>query len=177
MSTAAVWSPSSPKSLLFFWFLGLSFAAVLVVFSSPAIDYRLVMFGAILPVAEGIAGGPWVLHTLVAPVVVMGVVMLATQGRRLVRRQWLGVPIGLFLHLVLDGSWADADVFWWPFLGVSDVLGGSAVNEFSRSLPVVVLMELVGLAALVFLVERLDLRGEGRDLFRRTGQILRSRME
>lgn len=162
---------------MFFWFLGLSFLVVLVVFSSPALDYRLVMLGAVLPVLEGFVGGPWFLHTLLAPVVVMTVVMLVTQGRRLVRRQWLGLPIGLFMHLVLDGSWVDSDVFWWPFLGVDDVLGGSAVPEFERSLAVIVAMEAVGLGVLAFLVGRLGLRDEGRELFLSKGQVLRNRME
>ena len=89
---------------MFFWFIGLSFAAVLIVFSSPALDYRLVMLGAVLPVAEGFVGGPWILHTLLAPVVVMAVVMLLTQNRRLVRRQWLGLPIGLFMYCLLYTS-------------------------------------------------------------------------
>ena len=44
--------------------------------------------------------------------------MLATRGRRLVRRQWLGLPIGMYLHLVLDLSWTRSETFWWPFLGV-----------------------------------------------------------
>lgn len=162
---------------MFFWFLGLSFALVLVVFSSPALDYRLVMLGAVLPVAEGVLGGPWVLHTLLAPVVIMTVVMLMTQKKRLLRRQWLGLPIGLFMHLVLDGSWADAKVFWWPFLGVDGVLGGSMVNEFERSLPVVLVMEIIGLGVLAFLAQRLALRTEGRDVFRTTGQVLRDRLD
>lgn len=162
---------------MFFWFLGLSFAAVLIVFSSPAIDYRLVMAGAALPAVEGLFGGPWLLHTLLAPVVVMTVVMLLTQNRRLVRRQWLGLPIGLFMHLVLDGSWTAAKVFWWPFLGASEVLGGSVVNEFERSPVLLVLMELVGLGVLWFFTQRLDLLGEGKELFRTKGQILRDRME
>ena len=162
---------------MFFWFLGLSFAAVLVVFSSPALDYRLVMVGAVVPAVEGLLGGPWLLHTLLAPVAVMTVVMLLTQNRRLVRRQWLGLPIGMFMHLVLDGSWADAEVFWWPFLGTNDVLGGSVVNEFERSVGVVILMEAVGLAVLGFLVHRLALAGEGRETFISSGQLLRSRME
>lgn len=162
---------------MFFWFLGLSFALVLVVFSSPALDYRLVMLGAVLPVAEGVLGGPWVLHTLLAPVVIMTVVMLMTQKKRLLRRQWLGLPIGLFMHLVLDGSWADAKVFWWPFLGVDGVLGGSMVNEFERSLPTVLVMEIIGLGVLAFLAQRLALRTEGRDVFRTTGQVLRDRLD
>jgi len=161
---------------MFFWFLGLSLAIVLVVFSSPGLDYRLVMVGAVLPVVEGFVGGPWVLHTLLAPVGVMTVVMLATQGRRLVRRQWLGLPIGLFMHLVLDGSWANAAVFWWPFLGI-DALGGSVVNEFQRSLGVIALMELIGLGVLVSFGRRLDLLGEGKELFMSKGQLLRSRLD
>lgn len=162
---------------MFFWFLGLSFALVLIVFSSPALDYRLVMLGAVLPGAEGFIGGPWVLHTLLGPVVVLTVVMLATQNRRLVRRQWLGLPIGLFMHLVLDASWANAGVFWWPFLGVSDVLGGGEVNEFSRSLPVGLTLEFVGIAVLGLFAHRLDLLGDGRELFWTKGQLLRDRME
>lgn len=162
---------------MFFWFLGLAFASVLIVFSSPALDYRLVMFGAVLPVVEGFVGGPWVLHTLLAPVVVMAAVMVLTQNKRLVRRQWLGIPIGMFMHLVLDGSWASAKVFWWPFLGVSDVLGGSAVPEFERSAVVLIVMELIGLGVLGLFAQRLDLFGEGKELFMSKGQILRDRME
>ncbi len=162
---------------MFFWFIGLSFALVLIVFSSPALDYRLVMAGAVLPIIEGFVGGPWVLHTLLGPVVVLAVVMLVTQGRRLVRRQWLGLPIGLFMHLVLDGSWTSADVFWWPFLGASDVLGGSAVPEFGRSLVVLFIMELIGLGVLAFFVRRLELTGEGKELFVSKGQLLRDRIE
>ena len=162
---------------MFFWFAGLSFAAVLVVFTSPALDYRLVMLGAVLPVAEGLIGGPWILHTLLAPVLTMTVVMLLTQNRRLVRRQWLGLPIGMFMHLVLDGSWATTKVFWWPFLGYSDVLGGSNVPEFGRSAIVLIGMEVIGLAALAFLWQRLGLGGEGKELFTKKGQLLRDRIE
>ena len=160
-----------------FWFAGLSFAAVLIVFTSPALDYRLVMAGAVLPTAEGLIRGPWFLHTLLAPVVVLAVVMLLTQNKRLVRRQWLGLPIGLFMHLVLDGSWLGAEVFWWPFLGTEGVLGGSQVNEFQRSLVVILGMEAIGIAALAFLVSRLGLLGDGKELFTSKGQILRNRLE
>ena len=47
---------------------------------------------------------------------------MATRGRRLARRQWLGLPIGMYLHLVLDLSWTRSQTFWWPFLGVGIVL-------------------------------------------------------
>ncbi len=162
---------------MFFWFAGLSFAAVLIVFTSPALDYRLVMLGAVLPTVEGLIGGPWVLHTLLAPVTVMTVVMLLSQNKRLVRRQWLGLPIGMFMHLVLDGSWATTTVFWWPFLGFSEVLGGSDVPEFGRPLVAILGMELFGLAVLTFLWHRLGLSGEGKELFMSKGQLLRDRLE
>src|ERR1041384_5697602 len=97
------------------WFLGVSVAFVFFVFRSPALDYRLVMLGSVLPVGEVVLGGPRVLHTLVAAVAALGVVMLATQKRRLVRRRWICLPIGMMMHLALDGIWARTEVFWWPF--------------------------------------------------------------
>ena len=38
-------------------------------------------------------------------------------------------------------------------------------------------MEVIGLVVLWFFVQRLDLLGEGKTLFRSKGQILRDRME
>ncbi len=162
---------------MFFWFAGMAFAIVLVVFSSPALDFRLVMAGAVLPVIERILGGAGLLHTLLGPTIVLIVVMLATVGRRLQRRRWLGLPIGMFMHLVLDGSWATTDLFWWPALGFSDVLGVELVPEFDRPLAIIVLLELVGLAVLVALIRRLDLLGTGRAKFLSSGQLLRERLE
>jgi broad specificity phosphatase PhoE len=124
------------------WFAGVSFVFVWWVFKSPALDYRLVILGSVLPVGEVVFGGPRLLHTLIGPVALLAVVMLATQKRRLVRRRWIGLPIGLLVHLGLDGIWANAQVFWWPFLGTS--FGGEGLPELGRPLAVVLLMELVG---------------------------------
>ena len=101
------------------WFAVLAPVLVAEIFRSPMVDYRLVVAGALLPLIEVVIGRPFVLHTLAAPVVVLTVTMLATVGRRLLRRRLLGVSIGLFLHLVLDGTWASAELFWWPALGLS----------------------------------------------------------
>ena len=106
------------------WFAGVSFVFVWWVFRSPALDYRLVMLGSILPVGEVVLGGPRLLHTLLGPVALLVLIMLATQKRRLVRRRWIGIPIGMLMHLVLDGIWARAEVFWWPFLGTDFGAGG-----------------------------------------------------
>ena len=47
------------------WFVGGSILLVMLVFQSPAIDYRMVALGSVLPVGELVFGAPRVLHTLV----------------------------------------------------------------------------------------------------------------
>lgn len=101
------------------WFLVVAPFLVAEIFKSPMVDYRLVALGAVLPLIELGLSNAFVLHTLLAPVLVLTVVMLATMGRRLIRRRLLGVPIGMFFHLVLDGTWASSSLFWWPAFGVS----------------------------------------------------------
>lgn len=129
------------------WFVGLSVALVWLVFQSPALDVRIVAAGALLPLLDGVTGGAWVLHTLVGSVALLAAVMLLTRRRRLLRRRLLGIPIGTFLHLVLDGAWADAELFWWPFLG-----GGfdGSLPETARSAGAVLAMEAAGVAAMAW---------------------------
>lgn len=152
------------------WFAGGSFLAVWLVFRDPAMDHRLVMAGAILPdVVDLPAGGPWVGHTLLASVVVLVGIMLATKGRRLLRRQLLAVPIGTFLHLVLDGAWTDTETFWWPAFGLD--LGAGRLASIERG-PLNVLLELVGLGILIWAHRRFRLgEPERRRHFLRTGRL------
>ena len=70
-----------------------------------------------LPLADGVFGGARALHSIVTTIVVLVIVMLVTIGRRPLRKMLLGLPIGMFLHLVFDGAWNNTDVFWWPFTG------------------------------------------------------------
>jgi hypothetical protein len=150
------------------WFAGASFVIVWAVFRSPALDYRMVMLSAVLPVLEGPLGGPWLLHTLVGAVGMLAVVILATRNRRLVRRRWIGLPIGVLLHLALDGSFTRADLFWWPFLGAP--AGG--MPELDRSVVLWVVLDLVGLAGLVWGYRRFGLADpERRSRFVHTGQL------
>jgi len=154
---------------VFFWFIGCSFAAVWLVFRSPALDHRMVMAGAVLPLVELVAGRPLVLHTLLAATAAMALVMAATHRRRLLRRRWLGIPIGLYAHLVLDGTWTDKHLFWWPFFGAG--FADRTVPEW-RPWPLVVLLELIGVAALVWMVRAFDLRDPARRAdFGRTGRL------
>lgn len=152
------------------WFAGVSFVFVWWVFKSPALDYRLVMLGSVLPVGEVVLGGPRLLHTLLGAVALLTVVMLATQKRRLIRRRWIGLPIGLLMHIALDGIWARAEVFWWPFLGTS--FGDGGLPELDRPVAVIVLLELVGVACLVWAWRAFGFeRSETRRLFWRTGHL------
>lgn len=129
------------------WFAGLSVLGVITVFQSPGVDHRLVIAGSVLPVTEGLLGHPWVLHTLVGAAAALGITVLATRGKRLLRRRLLGLSVGLFAHLVLDGSWTRSRLFWWPLLGRS--FGRRQVPELSHGW-IVVIFELAGVVALAW---------------------------
>ncbi len=156
---------------MLFWFVSLSILIVALVFQSSAVDYRMVALGAVLPVAEVLLGGPYLLHTLLGSVLAMALVMGVARGRRLVQRRWLGVPIGLFLHLVLDATWTRTELFWWPFAGV-DVLGEGRLPEFDRPLGLILLLEAIGLAVGVWLVRAYGLTDPAtRARFLRSGRL------
>ncbi len=141
---------------MFFWFVAAAVLTVLFVFDSPAIDYRFVALGGVLPLAEAITGKPLLLHTLLGSVLVLGVVMAATVGHRVVRRRLLGIPIGTFVFLVASAAWTRTELFWWPVAGL-DGIADPPLPEFDRPIGILVVMELVGAAALLWLVRRLDL--------------------
>lgn len=154
------------------WFVGAGILSVWLVFRSPALDYRLVALGAVLPVGEVFLGGPHVAHTLVFAVALLTLVMLATRGRRLLRRRLIGLPIGLLVHLVLDGVWTNAEIFWWPLFGWD--LGHGPLPEFDRPIAVIVLFELAGMAALMWCWRMFGMDDpERRKRFLRTGQLPR----
>jgi hypothetical protein len=104
---------------VFFWFIGTAIVTVGLVFRDPRFDYRLLIVGSVLPLADGLTGGARVFHSLTFSVVLLAVLMLATSGRRPIRKLLLGLPIGMILHLVFDGAWSDTEVFWWPAFGWS----------------------------------------------------------
>lgn len=156
------------------WYVATAAVGVWAVFDSPALDYRLVMVGAVLPVAEVVLGRPGPLHSLVTAVVVLGVVMLVTQGRRLVRRRWLGIPIGLFSYLAFSATFADTDAFWWPLTGLG--LSDAPPPELDRG-ALSVLLEVVGVGLGLWWWRRVGLDDRRNlDTFRRTGQLPRATM-
>lgn len=153
------------------WFAGASLVIVWQVFRDPAIDHRLVVAGALVPDAvDGLVGGPRFLHALAAPVVVLVVVMLATRGRRVRRRRLLALPIGLFLHLVLDAMWARTETFWWPAFGVG--FPGDGLPSLSRPAPLLLALEVAGAVALAWFWGRFRLREPARRrTFLTTGRL------
>lgn len=154
------------------WFAGVSLVFVWAVFKSPALDYRLVMLGAVIPVGEAATGGPRLAHTLVFVAAVLFLIVLFTSRRRLLRRRLIGLPIGMMMHLVLDGTWARAEVFWWPFLGLDP--GAGQVPEVERAVVVWLALDAIGVACLVWAWRRFGLDDRARRAeFLRTGQIAR----
>jgi hypothetical protein len=154
------------------WFAGMSFLAVWLVFRDPALDHRLVIAGSVLPdLVDGPTGGRWFAHTLLASVLLLAGVMLGTWHRRLLRRRLLALPIGTFLHLVLDGMWADRDRFWWPAFGTH--LADRPLPSIERG-SVDVVLELAGLAVAVWAWRRfrMDLPANRRR-FLATGRLPR----
>lgn len=152
------------------WFAVVAPVIVAEVFRSPMLDYRLVALGALAPLIEVAVGRPSVLHTLLGSVVALFGVMLLTRRRRLLRRRLLGIPIGLFLHLVLDGTWTRARLFWWPAFGTD--LNPDELFETGRSPFVLVLMEIAAVAVAAWAWRRYGLNSsDNRTLLARTGHL------
>ena len=140
---------------MFFWFAGGAIACVWVVLRDPAIDYRLVVAGALLPNTVDYwfkAVRP--MHSVLAPMLVLAIVMLATIGRRHARRALLAVPFAMFLHLVLDGTWSDKQMFWWPLLGRLDQ---TSLPTFRRDVLLLAAQELAGMGVIIWFVLRFKL--------------------
>jgi membrane-bound metal-dependent hydrolase YbcI (DUF457 family) len=154
------------------WYAAGSVFAVWNVFQSAGLDFRAVALGALLPLLVDLAPGHQAFgHSLLAPVVALLLVMLATsgRGRRLLRRRVIGLPIGWFCGIALSGAFASQRVFWWQAFGRS--FGHVALLP---AVPLIVLEELVGLAAGVWIWNRFGLRDPARrrELARRGRLVL-----
>ena len=155
---------------MFFWFLGTVVVAVWFVFRDPQFDYRLLLVGAVLPApVDAVFGGARVLHSMTFSIGLLAVLMLATSGRKPIRKMLLGLPVGIMLHLVFTGAWTRSEVFWWPFLGVGfdDAPHPIAARGWWN-----VPLELIGLALCWWIVQRAGLRQpDHRAEFRQSGRL------
>lgn len=155
---------------MFFWFIGTACLAVGFVFRDPRFDYRLLVVGSVLPVVEVVFGGARALHAVVTAIVLLAVLMLVTAGRKPIRKTLLGLPIGMFLHLVFDGAWNDTDTFWWPLTGWSFTDEGAPVVD---RWPWTLALEAIGVAICVWLARHNRLgTPEGRARFLRHGVLV-----
>jgi len=103
---------------MFFWFIATAIWSVWFVFRDPKFDYRLVAIAALVPdLVDGLRGSIGPLHSVVTSIVVLFVIMVATAGRKPSRQRLLAIPIGMFIHLIFDGAFSNAETFWWPFMG------------------------------------------------------------
>lgn len=134
---------------MLFWFAGLAVAAAWIVFRDPRFDYRWVMAGALLPDAvDGATGRVGPMHSLIACVGLLLIVMIATRDRPAWRRRLLALPIACLLHLLLDGVWARRELFWWPAFSGGPPDAG--LPSLDRPLGLLMLQEAVGIAALTW---------------------------
>lgn len=156
---------------MFFWFLGTAFVAVWFVFRDDRFDYRVLALGALLPdIVDIVTGGVWVMHSVVASVVVLALVMAVARRGSLRRRRWLALPIGMLLHLVFDGAFNTTESFWWPFAGVNFV--DESIPSFSR-MPLNIVLELVGLTLLGWMWKINEMsRPANRARFLSTGRLV-----
>jgi hypothetical protein len=153
------------------WFFGTAIVAVWFVFRDPRFDYRLLCVGAILPdVVDVWFGGARAFHSITVSVAVLAAVVIASAGRKRWRKRALAIPIGMMLHLVFDGAFSNAKVFWWP-------LGGTHFPH--ASLPSVsrgwidIPLEIVGALLLRWVWHTFGLRSRARrQEFWRTGHLL-----
>lgn len=151
---------SSYGECVLFWFVGTAVLGVWSVFRDPRFDYRLLIVGVLAPdVIDGVWGGARAFHSVVTIVGVLVLVMLATIGRRPIRRRLLGIPIGAFVHLIVDFAFADTSTFWWPVTGLS--FDGARLPMVERG-SVNVILELVGFALCVVVWRRFGLNDASR---------------
>jgi membrane-bound metal-dependent hydrolase YbcI (DUF457 family) len=134
-------------------------------------DLRVLALGAVLPdlidkpvgsiiFAGYFQTGRIYAHTLLFGVLVLAGAMALTRRGTAARKRWLALPIGVFLHLVLDMP-LDAETLWWPLLGMQfpPFARGAFVDLVAYLLgsPWVVFQELVGLGYLIALYRKLRL--------------------
>lgn len=140
-------------------------------FRDPAMDLRVLAFGAVLPdlidkpigsilFTDYFDTGRIYAHTLLFAVVLLFGVMALTRRGSATRKRWMALPIGVFFHLLLDMP-LDSETLWWPVLGLEfpSFAKGAFIDLVAYLLrsPLVVLQELLGLSYLIALYRKAQL--------------------
>ncbi len=112
------------------WHLATALFGFRWVFRDPGADLRWLMAGALgpdvvdMPVgtliwAETFASSEIFGHSLIVAMAIGALALLATRRHSQVRRNLMVLTVGWLIHLLADGIWLEARVFWWPFGGWS----------------------------------------------------------
>ena len=73
--------------------------------------------------------------------------VLLTIGKKAIRKNFLALTIGLFMHLVFDGAFLDTKMFWWPLAGLS--FDGYAIPFVERGL-LNIPLEIIGVGLILW---------------------------
>jgi hypothetical protein len=164
---------------VFFWYLGVGCALLLLTLGPRRIDYRLALLGLVLPLGDVLIrilaypdsrlGVHLYLHTFVFPLALALVVMTCLRGAR--ARRWFVVPMAAVIHLLLAGMLGDPVGLFWPLLGSHFSKLPQGVGLAGRVLPlsgVDIVKELLGIAALLYIAFAfgLDKPGPRKDFLR-----------
>ena len=156
---------------MFFWHVGGALFIARWIFRDPKMDLRVLALGAVLPDLIDKPIGSLIFHgyfrtgriyghTLLFAVLLLTGVMALTRRGTVTRRRWMALPIGVFIHLLLDIPIENV-TFWWPFLGFDfPPFEQGALSDLMRYLsrsPGVLIQEALGLAYLVGLYRKTDL--------------------
>lgn len=152
------------------WFVATAVLSVHYVFSDPRFDHRFLIVGALAPdLLDAPFGGARLFHSLAGAVALLALVMVVTAGRRPIRKKLIAIPIGVLLHLVFDGAFANTAVFWWPFTGEFDDSPLPIVARGWWNVP----LELIGAGLVWWSWRRFGLdAADRRTRFRSTGQLV-----
>lgn len=172
---------------MIFWDVGGAIFIARTVFKDPRLDLRVLALGAVLPnLIDKLLGSVIAVdhfrahrlyaHTILFTGLALVAVLVITRRGSDARRSWMMLPFGVATHLILDIP-LEAATLWWPFLGFDfpadepSALGPLLTGRLSR--PLVVAQELAGLAYLLYLANKGNLRqSENRQLLVRTGRLV-----
>lgn len=169
---------------MFFWYLGVGSALLLVTLGPRRVDYRLALVGLVLPVLVDVPlrllvvhgrrlGVHLYAHTFLFPVVLALAIMFVLRGAT--ARRWFVIPMAVVVNLLLAGMLGDPVGLFWPMLGTHFAQLPSGATLAGVILPLggwAVVRELVGLAVLGYVAVAFQLGRAGpRREFLRTGTL------
>lgn len=169
---------------MFFWYLGVGSALLLVTLGPRRVDYRLALVGLVLPVLVDVAlrltverhtrlGVHLFAHTFAFAVVLALAIMVVLRGAT--ARRWFVIPMAVVVNLLLAGMLGDPVGLFWPLLGTHFTNLPAGAGLAGAILPLsgwAVIREMIGVASLAYAAVAFQLGRPGpRREFLRTGAL------